>query len=72
MRVQAAILARAHVRASSRVQGPTNPLPELADVDRFRQRVLAFELGYGDIVYRDWQNFTAARASLDNIADWSA
>jgi len=48
--VQAAILARTHARASARSLGPSNPLPELADAERFRQRVLAFTLGYGDIV----------------------
>jgi uncharacterized protein (DUF2252 family) len=71
MKVQAAILARVHVRASTRVQGPTNPLPELADADRFCQRVLAFALGYGDIVQRDWARFVSAREDLDNVAKWA-
>jgi uncharacterized protein (DUF2252 family) len=70
MKVQAAILARAHVRASMRLQGPTNPLPELADADRFRQRVQSFALGYADIAYRDWQRFAAARGDLENVAQW--
>jgi uncharacterized protein (DUF2252 family) len=72
MKVQAQILARTHVRASTRVQGPTHPLPELADSDRFRQRVLAFALGYADIVQRDWLRFKAAREDLDNVASWSS
>ena len=72
VRVQAAILARVHGRASTRVQGPTHPLPELADIDRFRQRALAFALGYGDIVQRDWLRFVAAREELDNVSKWAA
>lgn len=71
VKVQASILARAHVRASTRVQGPTHPLPELADADRFRQRVLAFALGYADIVQRDWERFKGAREELDNVAKWA-
>jgi uncharacterized protein (DUF2252 family) len=71
IKVQAAILARCHVRASTRVEGPTNPLPELADPDRFRQRVLAFALAYGDLVYRDWTRFIGARAGLESVSDWA-
>lgn len=72
MKVHAAILARSHVRASARVQGPTHPLPELGDADRFRQRVLAFALGYADIVQRDWTRFVAARPDLENVANWAS
>src|SRR5262249_7816592 len=71
MKVQAAILARTHVRASTRVEGPTNPLPELADADRFRQRVLSFALAYADLVQRDWSRFVGARADLENVAGWA-
>ncbi len=71
IKVQAAILARTHVRASARVEGPTNPLPELADADRLRQRILAFALGYADIVHRDWARFVGARGDLENIAKWA-
>jgi hypothetical protein len=53
------------------VEGPTNPLPELADPDRFRQRVLAFALAYGDLVYRDWTRFIGARAGLESVSDWA-
>ena len=72
MKLQSAILARAHVRATTRVEGPTNPLPELADPERFRQRVLAFALAYADIVQRDWGRFVAARGDLENIGQWAA
>jgi uncharacterized protein (DUF2252 family) len=72
MKVQAAILARVHARSSTRVEGPSHPLPELAAVDRFRQRVLAFALGYGDIMYRDWARFCAARGDLENVKQWAA
>ena len=72
LKVQAAILARAHVRASTRYQGPSNPLPELADADRFRQRVLAFALGYADVAFRDWSRFVSARGDLENVTQWAA
>jgi hypothetical protein len=71
IKVQAAILARVHARASMRLQGPSNPLPELADADRFRQRVLAFALAYADVVNRDWARFVSARAALENVAQWA-
>ncbi len=71
MKLQAAILARTHVRASTRYQGPSNPLPELAEVDRFRQRVLAFALAYADVVFRDWTHFVAARPDLEDVAKWT-
>jgi uncharacterized protein (DUF2252 family) len=71
LKVQAAILARSHVRASTRYQGPSNPLPELADAERFRQRVLAFALGYADVAYRDWSRFVAARPDLENVSQWA-
>lgn len=71
IKVQAAILARVHARAAMRVEGPTNPLPELADVDRFRQRVLSYALGYADIVFRDWSRFVAARGDLEKVSQWA-
>lgn len=71
MKLQAAILARTHVRASTRYQGPSNPLPELADADRFRQRVLAFALAYADLAQRDWTRFVAARGDLEDVAKWA-
>ena len=55
----------------ARSQGPSNPLPELADTERFQQRVLAFALGYADVAQRDWTRFVAARAELDDVGRWS-
>jgi uncharacterized protein (DUF2252 family) len=69
-RVQAEVLARIHARAAARAVGPANPLAELADADAFLQRVLAFALGYADVVRRDWQRFTGARAQLEDVASW--
>ncbi len=69
-RVQAEILARVHARAAARAVGPTNPLAELADPDAFCQRVLAFALGYADVVRRDWTRFVGARAELDRVEVW--
>jgi len=71
IKVQAAILARVHARSFARSQGPSNPLPELADTERFQQRVLAFALGYADVAQRDWTRFVAARAELDDVGRWS-
>ena len=71
IKVQAAILARIHVRSTTRVEGPSHPLPELDDPERFRQRVLAFALAYADIVQRDWARFVSARGDLENTASWT-
>jgi uncharacterized protein (DUF2252 family) len=71
VRVQAAILARTHGRATMRAVGPTNPLAELTDADAFCQRVLAFALGYADLARRDWTRFVGARADLDNVDEWA-
>jgi uncharacterized protein (DUF2252 family) len=70
-RIQAGILARIHARAAIRAVGPTNPLAELADGEAFCQRVLAFALGYADVVQRDFQRFVGARAQLDDVASWA-
>jgi uncharacterized protein (DUF2252 family) len=70
-RVQADVLARIHARAAGRAVGPANPLAEAADADAFCQRVLAFCLGYADVVRRDWQRFTGARAQLEDVASWA-
>ncbi len=70
-RVQGAILARIHARSAARAIGATNPLAELADADVFAQRVLAFAMGYADLVRRDWTRFVGARADLDNVAAWA-
>jgi uncharacterized protein (DUF2252 family) len=69
-RVQAEILARVHARAAARAVGPTNPLAELADPDAFCQRVLAFALGYADVVQRDHARFKGARAELERVEEW--
>jgi uncharacterized protein (DUF2252 family) len=68
--VQANILARIHARSAARAVGPVNPLAELADADAFCQRVLAFALGYADVVRRDWTRFTGSRAELDRVEEW--
>jgi uncharacterized protein (DUF2252 family) len=70
-RVQGAILARIHARSAARGIGATNPLAELADAEVFSQRVLAFALGYADLVRRDWTRFVGARADLDNVTAWA-
>jgi uncharacterized protein (DUF2252 family) len=70
-RVQAGILARVHARAAMRAIGAANPLAELADPDAFCQRVLAFALGYADLVRRDWARFVGARAEIDNVPSWA-
>jgi uncharacterized protein (DUF2252 family) len=70
-RVQGAILARIHARSAARAIGATNPLAELADAEAFAQRVLAFALGYADLVRRDWTRFVGARVDLDNVGAWA-
>ncbi len=69
--VQASLLARTHARAAMRVVGPANPLAELAEPEVFAQRVLAFALGYADLVRRDWTRFVGARADIDNVNKWA-
>jgi uncharacterized protein (DUF2252 family) len=71
-RVQGEVLARVHARAAARAVGPTNPLAELADPEAFCQRVLAFALGYADVVQRDCARFRGARAELDRVEEWMA
>jgi uncharacterized protein (DUF2252 family) len=71
-RVQAELLARVHARAASRAVGPTNPLAELTDPEAFCQRVLAFALGYADVVQHDFIRFLGARADLDRVEQWMA
>ena len=71
IKVQAAILARAHVRESARLEGPINPLAQIGDVDRFRQRVLAVALGYAEIAQRDYARFVGARSDLDSVEQWA-
>jgi uncharacterized protein (DUF2252 family) len=70
-RVQSSLLARTHARAAMRAVGPANPLAELADPEVFAQRVLAFALGYADLVRRDWARFAGARADIDNVSKWA-
>jgi uncharacterized protein (DUF2252 family) len=70
-RVQASLLARTHARAAMRAVGPANPLAELAEPEVFAQRVLAFALGYADLVRRDWTRFAGARADIDNVSMWA-
>ncbi len=69
-RVQAEVLARVHARAAARAVGPANPLAELADPEAFCQRVLAFALGYADLVHRDFARFAGARQELDRVERW--
>jgi uncharacterized protein (DUF2252 family) len=69
--VQASILARTHARAAARAVGPTNPLAELEDTERFCQRMLAFALAYADVVQRDWVRFVGQRADLEDVAKWA-
>lgn len=71
LRVQASLLARVHARSAMRAVGPTNPLAELEDAAAFCQRLLAFALGYADVVRRDWQRFVGARAELDHVEGWA-
>jgi uncharacterized protein (DUF2252 family) len=70
-RVQASLLARTHARAAMRAVGPANPLAELSEPEVFAQRVLAFALGYADLVRRDWARFAGARADIDNVSKWA-
>ncbi len=70
-RAQAAILARIHGRAAQRAIGPTNPLAEFADPNAFCQRVLAFALGYGDQVRRDFARFIGLRTEVENVSNWA-
>ena len=69
-KVQAEILARIHARSAARAVGPTNPLAELIEPEAFCQRVLAFALGYADVMRRDWARFAGARADLDRVEQW--
>jgi uncharacterized protein (DUF2252 family) len=71
IRIQGSILARAHALSARRALGPTNPLAELEDPDAFCQRVLAFALGYADVVRRDWQQFVGARPDLERVESWA-
>ncbi len=71
VKAQGAILGRIHLRSSMRYQGPVNPLPELDDVERFRQRVLAFALHYADIAYCDWQRFRSSIGDLKKVDAWA-
>jgi uncharacterized protein (DUF2252 family) len=64
IQAQATILARVHLRAIARGVGPANPLPDLAEPERFGQRVLAFALAYADVAHRDWGRFQGAKAEL--------
>ncbi|MSU79201.1 MAG: DUF2252 domain-containing protein [Gemmataceae bacterium] len=70
MRAHGAILGRIHLRSSMRYQGPVNPLPELDNIERFRQRVLAFALTYADVAWRDWQRFRSALGDLKKVETW--
>jgi uncharacterized protein (DUF2252 family) len=69
--VQAGILARTHARAAARAVGPTNPLAELEDTEKFCMRVLAFVLAYADLVQQDYTRFIGQRAEIENIAAWA-
>jgi uncharacterized protein (DUF2252 family) len=71
VQVQAGILARTHARASARAVGPTNPLGELEDAERFCLRCLAFVLAYADIVFQDYTRFVGHRGEIENIAQWA-
>ncbi len=71
LKVQSEILGRIHLRSSRRLQGPVNAWPDLEEVERFRQRMLAFALTYADIAYSDWRRFRAAGAELANVAAWA-
>jgi hypothetical protein len=69
--VQAAILARTHARATARAVGPTNPLAELEDSERFCARALTFALAYADVVQTDYTRFMGHRGDLENIGQWA-
>jgi hypothetical protein len=69
-KVQSEILARVHARSAARAVGPTNPLAELHDPEAFCQRVLAFAVGYADVVRRDWSRFAGAKSELDRVEQW--
>jgi uncharacterized protein (DUF2252 family) len=69
--VQAGILARTHARSAARAVGPTNALAELEDVERFTMRVVAFVLGYADVVEGDYAQFVGRRTEIDDIARWA-
>jgi uncharacterized protein (DUF2252 family) len=69
--IQAKILARVHARAAARAGGPTALPAELADVDGFAHRVVAFALSYADVVKRDWTRFAAAKVELDRVEEWA-
>jgi uncharacterized protein (DUF2252 family) len=69
--LQARILARIHARAAADAVGPTNPLAELEDHDRFCQRLLAFALAYADLVVCDYQQFVGHRAEIEDTAKWA-
>jgi uncharacterized protein (DUF2252 family) len=71
-KVQGEILARIHARAARNAVGPANPLADLADQDRFCQRVLAFALRYADLVKLDFDRFAGSRSELDDVSAWSA
>jgi uncharacterized protein (DUF2252 family) len=71
-RVQAAILARTHARAAGRALGPSNPLAEIADADKFCQQILAFALAYAELTVQDWTRFVAHRQELDQCERWAA
>jgi uncharacterized protein (DUF2252 family) len=73
-RVQAQILARAHVRAAVEAVGPSfraTTQSMLEDPDRFGQRILAFALTYADQVLTDYTRFLGARADLENVSKWA-
>jgi uncharacterized protein (DUF2252 family) len=72
VQVQAGILARTHARATARAVGPTNPLAELEDADKFCVRALAFVLAYADLVQSDYTRFVGQRGQLENIGQWAA
>ncbi len=70
--VQAGILARTHARSAARAVGPTNPLGELENAEKFCMRVLAFVLAYADLVQQDYTRFIGQRMEIENIGSWAA
>jgi uncharacterized protein (DUF2252 family) len=62
--VQCRVLARCHARAAARAPGLGEPLAEVADADRFTQRLLAFALAYADQVKQDWVRFVGQKGDL--------
>jgi uncharacterized protein (DUF2252 family) len=70
-RAQASILARIHARSALRAVGPANPIAEFADPNAFCQRVLAFALGYADLVRSDYARFIGMRAELEQVSRWA-